>query len=320
MAETKKILERSEIALADRWAVEDMYPTDDAWMADLEKLKALSAELAAFAGTLGKDAKTLLTYATKTEEAGVLLSNLLNYSSRRNDEDTRVAKYQEMNGMAMSAYVGFSSATAFETPEIMAIPEDTMDRFYAEEPGLERYRRYLFNIRRHAAHVLSPAEEKLMAMTGEMMQAPDDIYSKFADADLTFPDAVDKNGNKHPLSQGTYISYMESPDRELRKSAFQNTYNTWAANKNTVAAILNSQVKALQFNADARHYASPLEASLDNTNVPVSVYHNLIEAVHQNMDKMYRYVALRKKLLGVDELHFYDLYTPLVPGADAKIP
>ena len=319
MAETKKILERSEIAAADRWAVEDMYPTDEAWMADLEKLKALSAELAAFAGTLGKDAATLLTYATKTEEAGVLLSNLLNYSSRRNDEDTRVAKYQEMNGMAMSAYVGFSSATAFETPEIMAIPEETMERFYAEAPGLERYRRYLFNIRRHAAHVLSPAEEKLMAMTGEMMQAPDDIYSKFADADLTFPDAVDKDGNKHPLSQGTYISYMESPDRELRKSAFQNTYNTWAANKNTVAAILNSQVKALQYNADARHYASPLEASLDNTNVPVSVYHNLIKAVHQNMDKMYRYVALRKKLLGVDELHFYDLYTPLVPGADVLL-
>ena len=320
MAETKKILERSEIALKDRWAVEDMYPTDEAWMEDLEKLKTLSAEIAAFSGKLGQDAKTLLAFAQKTEEAGVLLSNILNYSSRRNDEDTRVAKYQEMNGMAMSAYVGFSSATAFETPEIMAIPEETMERFYAEAPGLERYRRYLFNIRRHAAHVLSPAEEKLMAMTGEMMQAPDDIYSKFADADLTFPDAVDKDGNKHPLSQGTYISYMESPDRELRKSAFQNTYHTWAANKNTVAAILNSQVKALQFNADARHYASPLEASLDNTNVPVSVYHNLIEAVHQNMDKMYRYVALRKKLLGVDELHFYDLYTPLVPGADAKIP
>ena len=320
MAETKKILERSEIALKDRWAVEDMYPTDEAWMEDLEKLKTLSAEIAAFSGKLGQDAKTLLAFAQKTEEAGVLLSNILNYSSRRNDEDTRVAKYQEMNGMAMSAYVGFASATAFETPEIMAIDEETMNRFYEEEPGLERYRRYIFNIRRHAAHVLSANEEKLLAMAGEMMQAPDDIYSKFADADLCFPDAVDKDGNKHPLSQGTYISYMESDDRALRKSAFQNTYNTWAAYKNTVAAALNSQVKALQFNADARKYASPLEASLDNTNVPVSVYHNLIEAVHQNMDKMHRYVRLRKKLLGVDELHFYDLYTPLVAGADAKIP
>ena len=320
MAETKKIPERSEVPEIDRWAVEDMYPTDEAWKEDLEKLKTMTAQIAGCAGKLAESAQTLLAFAQKMEQAGVVLSNLANYAARRNDEDTRVAKYQEMYGMMMSAYVAFSSATAFETPEIMAIPDETMDRFYAEEPGLERYRRYLFNIRRHAAHVLSPAEEKLLAMTGEMSSAPDDIYSKFADADLTFPDAVDKDGGKHPLSQGTYISYMESPDRELRKSAFRNTYNTWAAHKNTVAAILNSQVKALQFNADARKYASPLEASLDNTNVPVSVYHNLIEAVHQNMDKMYRYVALRKKLLGVDELHFYDLYTPLVPGADAKIP
>ena len=320
MAETKKIFERSEIPEKDRWAVEDMYPSDDAWKEDLEKMKAMTAELAAFAGTLSKDAKTLLAFNQKQEEAGIVMSNLYNYSSRRNDEDTRVAKYQEMNGMAMSAYVAFASATAFATPEIMAISEEDMERFYQQEPGLERYRRYISNIRRLAAHVLSPNEEKLLAMAGEMMQSPDDIYSKFADADLTFPDAVDKDGNKHPLSQGTYISYMESDDRELRKSAFQNTYNTWAAYKNTMAGILNSQVKALQFNADARHYASSLEASLDQTNVPVEVYHNLIKAVHQNFDKMHRYTRLRKKLLGVDELHFYDLYTPLVPGADVKIP
>ena len=320
MAETKKILERSEIAEKDRWAIEDLYPSDEVWTEDLDKLKNLSAELGGFAGKLGQDAGTLLAYAQKTEHAGVLLSNLLNYASRRNDEDTRVAKYQEMNGMAMSAYVAFASATAFETPEIMAIPAETMDRFYEEEPGLERYRRYLFNIRRHAAHVLSPNEEKLLAMAGEMMQTPADIFSKFADADLTFPDAVDRDGNKHPLSQGTYISYMESDDRELRKSAFRNTYDTWAAYKNTVAATLNSQVKGLQFYADAKKYASPLEAALDNTNVPVEVYHNLIEAVHKNFDKMHRYVRLRKRLLGVDELHFYDLYTPLVPGADTKIP
>ena len=320
MAETKKIPERSEIEAKDRWAVEDLYASDEAWMEDLEKLKALTGELGAYAGRLGENAETLLAFAEKTEKASVLMSNLFNYAARRNDEDTRVAKYQEMYGMAMSAYVAMSSATAFETPEIMAIPEEDLERFYAEAPGLERYRRYLFNIRRHAAHVLSASEEKLLAMTGEMMQAPDDIYSKFADADLTFPDAVDKDGNKHPLSQGTYISYMESDDRELRKSAFRNTYDTWAANKNSVAAMLNAQVKSLQFHADARKYASPLEASLDQTNVPVEVYHNLIEAVHQNFDKMHRYVRLRKKLLGVDELHFYDLYTPLVPGADVKIP
>ena len=320
MAEMKKIPERSEIAEKDRWAVEDMYSSDEALMEDLEKMKAEIAELASYAGKLGQNAKTMLSYAQKMEAAGVRMSNIFNYSSRRNDEDTRVSKYQEMRGMTMSAYVGFSSATSFETPEIMAISEEDMERFYAEEPGLERYRRYIYNIRRHAAHVLSPNEEKLLAMTGEMMQAPHDIYSKFADADLTFPDAIDRDGNRHPLSQGTYISYMESDDRVLRKSAFENTYNTWASKKNTFASILNAQVKSLQFNADARKYGSSLEASLDNTNVPVSVYHNLIEAVHQNFDKMHRYTRLRKKLLGVDELHFYDLYTPLVPGADTKIP
>lgn len=320
MAEMKKIPERSEIAEKDRWAVEDMYPSDEAWMADLEKLKADTAELSSYAGKLCQDAKTLLAYAQKLESTSVRLSNIFNYSSRRNDEDTRVAKYQEMEGMSMSAYVAFSAATAFETPEIMAISDADMERFYAEEPGLERYRRYIFNIRRHAAHVLSASEEKLLAMAGEMAQAPQDIYSKFADADLKFPDAVDKDGNKHPLSQGTFVSCMESDDRVLRKSAFETTYNTWASKKNTFAAILNAQVKSLQFNANARKYASPLEASLDQTNVPVSVYHNLIEAVHQNLDKMHRYVRLRKKLLGVDELHFYDLYTPLVPGADVKIP
>ena len=320
MAEPKTIPQRDQIPVSDRWAVEDIYATDELWMADLERLKGLIPQLSAYAGKLATDAKTLCAYLTELEAAQILTGDLAEYAMRRNDEDTRVAKYQEMSGMIMSAYVSLGSATAFETPEIMAISDQTMEAFYAAEPGLARYRRYIFNIRRHAKHVLSPAEEKIMALAGEMMQSPDDIYSKFADADLTFPDAVDGEGGAHPLSQGTYISYMESPDRALRKSAFQNTYNTWAANKNTVAAVLNSQVKALQFNATARRYASPLEAALDRTNVPVSVYHNLIEAVHQNLDKMYRYVALRKKLLGVDELHFYDLYTPLVPGADSKIP
>ena len=320
MAETKKIPERSELNVKDTWAVEDLYASDELWYKDLELLKEKTRELAGFSGRLSESAQTLLAFGQKTEDVIDLMGKLFEYASRRNDEDTRVGKYQEMAGMAMSAYVALNAATAFETPEIMAIDDETLDRFYKEAPELEHYRRYLFNIRRHAAHVLSPAEERLLAMSGEVGQCPDDIYSKFADADLKFPDAIDKDGNAHPLSQGTYISYMESEDRVLRKSAFENMYNTWAAYKNTVAATLNSQVKNLQFHADARRYDSPLAASLDNTNVPTEVYHNLIEAVHQNLDKLHRYVALRKKLLGVDELHYYDLYTQLVPGADEKIP
>ena len=318
MADTKKILERSEIKEQDKWAISDIYASDELWQKDLEVMKELSKKLASFSGKLGS-AENLLAFLQTVEQTDGVVGDLAEYASRRNDEDTRNATYQGMLGQVMAAYVELQSMTAFETPEILLISDEDMDGFYAEKPELERYRRYLFNIRRHKAHVLSPSEEKLLAMAGEMMQAPDDIYSKFADADLTFPDAVDKDGNKHPLSQGTYISYMESPDRVLRKSAYEQNYHTWASYKNTMAGVLNSQVKALQFNANARNYASSLEAALDNTNVPTSVYHNLIEAVHQNMDKMYRYVALRKKLLGVDELHYYDLYTPLVKGVSKHI-
>ena len=320
MSETKKIPQRSDIAPADQWAIEDLYATDEAWSADLEKLQAVTQELAAYAGHLADSPAKLLAYLEQMEAVNVLGEDLANYCMRKTDEDTRVAKYQAMKGQFMSAYVALSAATSFETPEILSISDETLDGFFAAEPKLERYRRYLWNIRRRKEHVLSPAEEKLLAAAGEMANAPDDIFSLFADADLTFPDAVDSRGNRLPLSQGTFVSYEESADRALRKSAFENFYHTFGSFQNTVAAILASQVKQLQFFSEARKYDSSMEASLDVTNVPTSVYLNLIEAVHQNMDKMHRYVRLRKKLLGVDELHFYDVYAPLVDGVDRKIP
>ena len=318
MAETKRIPERSEIAEQDKWAIHDIYATDELWEADLQKAKDLIPTVSAFAGKLGESAQNLLDYMKSTEETAVLTDALGNYAMRRSDEDARVSKYQAMVGSLMSTYVALEAASSFSTPEIMAISDETMEKFYAELPELERYRRYLNNIRRRRAHVLTPAEEKLLAAAGEMANAPDTIYGMFNDADVTFPDAIDSEGNHHPLSQGTYISYMESSDRALRKSAFENLYRTYGSYKNTISAILSAQVKQLQFFADARKYSSAMEASLDATNVPTSVYTNLIEAVHKNMDKMYRYVALRKKLLGVDELHMYDIYTPLVEDVAKK--
>ena len=318
MAETKKIPERSQIAEQDKWAIHDIYATDELWEADLQKAKDLIPVISGYAGKLGESAKTLLAFLKLTEEIEVLADALGNYAMRRSDEDARVSKYQAMVGSLMSAFVALNAASSFSTPELMAISDETMERFYAECPELERYRRYLNDIRRRRAHVLSPAEEKLLAAAGEMANAPDTIYGMFSNADLTFPDAVDAEGNRHPLSQGTYISYMESSDRVLHRSAFENLYRTYGSYKNTIAAILAAQVKQLQFFADARKYGSAMEESLDVTNVPTEVYTNLIEAVHKNMDKMYRYVALRKKLLGVDELHMYDLYTPLVEGVDKK--
>ena len=318
MAETKRIPERAEIAEQDKWAIHDIYATDELWEADLQKAKDLIPTISAFAGKLGESAQSLLNYMKLTEEISVLADALGNYAMRRSDEDARVSKYQAMVGQLMSTFVSLNAASSFSTPEIMAISDETMEKFYAEQSALERYRRYLQNIRRRREHVLTPAEEKLLAAAGEMANAPDTIYGMFSDADVTFPDAIDAEGNHHPLSQGTYISYMESSDRVLRKSAFENLYHTYGSYKNTIAAILAAQVKQLQFFADARKYSSAMEASLDATNVPTSVYTNLIEAVHKNMDKMYRYVALRKKLLGVDELHMYDIYTPLVEDVDKK--
>ncbi len=320
MAETKKIPERSEIREQDKWAIHDIYATDELWEEDLKKAKAYVPDYASYVGKLGQDAKTLLAFLKMEEEVAVLADALGNYAMRRSDEDARVSKYQAMVASVMSAYVELSSASSFATPEIMAISDETMERFYAECPELERYRRYLNDIRRRRAHVLTPAEEKLLAAAGEMANAPDTIYGMLTDADLTFPDVADAEDNLHPLSQGTYISYMESSDRVLRKNAFETLYHTYGAFKNSISAVLSAQVKQLQYFAQARKYASSLEASLDATNVPVAVYTNLIEAVHKNLDKMYRYVDLRKKLLGVDELHMYDLYTPLVAGVDKKTP
>ena len=195
-----------------------------------------------------------------------------------------------------------------------------LDGFYAACPGLERYRRYLTDLRRRKAHTLSAPEEKLLAAAGEMAQAPDTIYGAFADADLTFADAVDSEGVKHPLTQGTFVALEESPDRQLRRSAYENLYDALAGFSNTAAGLLNAQNKQLKFFADARHYSSNREASLDATNVPEAVYDNLIDTVHKHLPKMHRYVRLRKKLLGVDKLHFYDVYTPLVQELDRHIP
>ena len=320
MADTTKIRKRSEIPVEDTWAIEDLYATDEAWEQELSSLSEDEKVLTSFAGKLGENAETLYAYMEKTESVNAKAELLANYCMRRADVDTRDATYQAMVGKFMSVVVALSAATSFETPEIMAISDETLDSFYAAYPQLERYRRYLTNLRRRKEHVLSEAEEKLLAAAGEMAQAPDNIYGMFADADISFPDAIDSEGKAHQLTQGTFVPCQESADRVLRKSAYENLYREFGKFKNTAAATLNAQNKQLKFFAEARKYANAFEASLDHTNVPTSVYLNLIEAVHKNFDKMHRYVRLRKKLLGVDELHFYDVYTPLVADVDKHIP
>ena len=320
MEEFGKIADRSEIPVEDTWATEDLYISDEAWEQELQTLTSDKDTLASYAGKLSQSAETLYAYLHAMENVDVKAGRLGNYCMRKADEDTRNATYQAMTGKFMSVIVELGAATAFETPEIIDISDEVMENFYREYPDLERYRRYLTNLRRRKAHVLSPAEEKLLAAAGEMAQAPDSIYGMFADADLKFPDALDSEGKPHPINQGTFVPCEESADRVLRKNAYESLYHTFADFKNTAAGLLNAQNKQLKFFAEARKYPSAFEAALDGTNVPTSVYLNLIEAVHKNVDKLHRYVRLRKKLLGVEELHFYDIYTPLVSDVDKKIP
>ncbi len=315
-----KIRERHEIPEEDKWAIEDLYPSDEAWEADLPQLYEGKAVLESYAGRLAESGKTLYDYLYFEEMLGEKMGRLAAYCIRSSDQDTRNATYQAMVGKFMGIYAGIGAASSFSTPEIMAISDEELDKFYAECPELERYRRALTDMRRKKEHILSAAEEKLLAAAAEMADAPDNIYGMFADADLRFEDAVNVEGKKLPLSQGTFVAYQSSTDRALRKSAYENLYKGFGSFKNTAAGLLNAQNKQLKFFAEARKYNNAFEASLDNTNVPTSVYLNLIETVHQNMDKMHRYVRLRKKLLGVDELHFYDNYAPLVGQEGRKIP
>lgn len=316
----KKIPVRSEADPKYTWALEDVYANNDLWKADLEKARALPEQLAAYKGHLGDSAQKLLEFLQLGDDISVLFDALYGYAQRRSDEDTANSLYQGMTSQAMSAMVAVDAASAFETPELLAIPDDKLEQFYKDEPALETYRLCLTRIRNKRAHILSDAEEKLLAAAGEMSQAPDSVYSVFADADLKFPAATDKDGNSHPVTHGTYIPLMHSADRVLRKSAFESLYSVYGQFRNTAAALLSAQVKQLKFYADARKYDSTLQASLDGNYVPTEVYTNLISAVHENMAPMYRYVDLRRKLLGVDELHMYDLYTPIVSDVDVDIP
>ena len=318
--EENKIRKREEIPVEDTWAIEDLYASDAAWEQDMAYLAQMKDTLAAYAGTLGQSGQQLYAYLQQMEQADDLAGKLGNYAMRMSDVDTRNADYQAMTGKYVSVAVGIGAACAFETPEIMSISDETLETFYAECPELARYRRYLTDQRRMKVHVLSAAEEKLLASTGEMAQAPQNTYSMLINADMKFPDALDSQGKSHPISQGTFVLCQESADRVLRKNAYESLYHGFANFKNTAASLLNAQHKQLKFFAEARKYESSFAASLNRTNVPTSVYLNLIDAVHENMDKMHRYVRLRKKLLGVDELHFYDIYTPLLADVDKKIP
>lgn len=312
------IPERKDVNFADTWALTDLYENDAQWHEDFQWNQDYLKYVKGYQGRLGESAQLLYNWLQLGDEMSLIFEHLAVYAFRRADEDTRATEPQEMCAQLTNFMTQLNTATAFETNEILAIPDEKLEQFYKDNPALEGYRRHLDEIRRRRAHILSPAEERLLAMAGELSENPDNIFSMLNDADLTFPDAIDAQGEAHHVTHGSYIPMMYGPDRTLRKSAFESLYGVYESHKNTLAATLAAQAKQLWFFAQARKYPSALAAALDRTEVPESVYHSLIDAVRENLPKLHRYTSLRKKLLGVEELHFYDLYANMVGDVEMK--
>lgn len=307
---------RDEISEQYRWDLTSIFESDEAFLSALEKAKNYPEQCLSFQGRISQSPETLLEYLRFDDEMSIELSKLVNYANRKADEDTRSSLYQDYSSQVMSLYVSISSACSWFASELLGIREETMNQFYQQCPDLELYRRALDVIFRRRDHVLTPAEEKLLASAGDMASQPENVFSLLNDADLSFEDALDSKGEAHPVTHGSYIPLMMSSDRTLRENAYQSLYSTYKQFRNTFAATLGAQNKQLKFYSDARKYPSMLASALDGNEVPTEVYTNLIEAVHHNLPALHKYVKLRKELLGVDELRFSDLYVPIVDDID----
>ena len=249
--DSKTFENRNDIPLEHRWATEDLYPSDESWEQELQHMIAQGKEMAGFAGVIGRDAKTLLAYMKLLEDIQVRSAQLANYAQRKGDEDTRVAAYQAMVSKFSAAFVEMNTATSFETPELLAIPEETLESYYAQEPELERFRRFLADKRRLMAHTLSPAEEKLMAAVGNITRTPSDVFGMLENADMTFPAAVDSEGKEHHLTGGTFVPLQMSPDRQLRRDAYEKLYTRLGDFRNTSAAMLLASLNVTVYEPDA---------------------------------------------------------------------
>lgn len=305
---------RSEMDPAYQWDLSSLYADDQAWEADLSKMDGLIGQAGTFHGRL-HDAAGILAYFRWECEASRLTENLYCYASLRHNADTSEAKATQMLQRIMGKYVALTAAAAYATPEILANSEQQLQSFIAD-PALAEFSFRLQDLVRRKPHTLNAGEEGLLAGLGEALNASGEAANALMDTDMTFADAVDQAGGHHPVAQSTYILLQTSTDRTLRRSSFESYYRTYQQHIHTLAATYNGCVKGAVAEAKARGYGSSREMALSADNIPLAVYDSLIEAVHAHLADMYRYAALRKKILGLDELHYYDLYTPLSPAAD----
>ncbi|NLK28544.1 MAG: oligoendopeptidase F [Clostridiales bacterium] len=320
MSEKKKLPKRHEVDKKYKWAIEDLYASDELWQEEYKKVQEMLPKAMEYQGRLSKSGELLHNFLRLSDDISKLLERVYVYANQKYHEDTGNALYQDLSNKASTLAVQVSSALSFAVPEILSIPEEDLTQFRLENEELKEYDFYLKDILRRKPHILSAEIEELLADAGEIADAPSNIFSMFNNADIKFPKIQDEDGDEVQITHGRYIRFLESPDRRVREEAFKGLYKTYESFQNTLAAAFSSNVKQEVFYAKARKYSSTLERALDGANIPIDVYKNLIAAVHDNMELMYRYVRLRKKLLGVDELHMYDLYTPLVQDVHMELP
>ncbi|NMB21139.1 MAG: oligoendopeptidase F [Firmicutes bacterium] len=308
---------RDEVSSDLKWRLEDIYRSNDLWEKDLEVLKESKQRVLDLRGTL-TSGENLLKALKLQDEISLTVDRVIAYALMRKDEDNGNTLYQGYAGSAMAVMVELNEAQSFFVPEILALDPDVVRGWIQDIPGLELYKHHLEDILRKKAHTLPAEQEQLLAAAGEIAQAPRNIFGMFNDADLKFPNVKNDAGEEVELTHGRYGQLLESQNRDVRRGAFEALYDTYTAWKNTLGETFTSAVKKERFYSKTRKYESSLHAALHEDNVDPEVYTNLIESIHDHLPLMHRYVRLRKKLLGVDELHMYDLYVPMVADQDME--
>lgn len=313
----KKLPKRDEIKVEDTWKLEDIFASDDEWQKEFLEIEDGIGKIKEYKGKIAESADSLYNFMKIHEKYSLLTERVYVYAAQRMHQDTANAKYQEMAGKAQSLMVRLSEAESFFEPELLAMDEEAFTKLMQDEK-MSFYTQYFENIRRSREHVLSTQMEEVLAQVDEIGEGASDIFSMLNNADMKFPSIEGENHEMLQVTHGRYISLLENKNRNIREAAFKSLYSTYEAYKNTLAAIYQTNVKKNVFFAKVRKYNSAREMALDASNIPLSVYDNLIESVHAHLPLMYKYIKIRKKMLGLDELHMYDLYTPLVKDYDVK--
>jgi oligoendopeptidase F len=303
-----------------QWRIEDIYASTAAWQKDWKEVKSETKALAKYEGKLLSSPQTLLAFLEAYEGSSVKLSRLFEYAQRGSDQDTSVSAFNALVGKSEYLAKDVGAATAFVSPEVAKMSEKKLARFLATEPKLKNYRQFLANVIRQGRHTLPKEQEALLAQSGEVMGVPENAFGKLADTDLKFPTIKDEKGQNTELSEGRYISLLESDKREVRRNAYVGLLSTYGSVNNTMAALLNGEVKAHVFNRTVRKYPSAMAAALDNENIPTKVYDSLVSAVNEGLPALHRYYALRKKVLNLPDQRPYDWSVALVPGSKMEFP